>query len=159
MQVLVELRNDFPRLQTAGVGTQALHPARQHAHEAEILFDDGQHVGPQHFYRYIALLAVTALQRGKVNLRDRGTGHRLALEAAEDLTDRAAECAFDRGDRHIRAEGRHTVLQARKFVRDILRQEIAPGRKHLSELDEDRTQSLQRLAHALPTRRLQIASH
>jgi hypothetical protein len=50
-------------------------------------------------------------------------------------------------------------LQAGKFVGDILRQQVAPGRQHLAELDEDRTQSLQRLAQALAARRLKIAPH
>ena len=55
-------------------------------------------------------------------------------------------------------ERRHAVLQQRQFVGDVGRQQVAPGRQHLAELDEDRAQVLQRLAQALAARRRQVAA-
>jgi hypothetical protein len=43
---------------------------------------------------------------------------------------------------------RHAVLQTGQFVGDIERQQVAPGRQDLPELDKDRPQALQRLAQA-----------
>ena len=101
--------------------------------------------------------AVAVLERGEVHLRDRGAGHRLALEAGEDRVDRPAEGALDGRDGHAGIERRHPVLQPRQFVGDVGRQQVAPGRQHLAELHEDRAQVFQRLAQALAARRAQIA--
>ena len=38
------------------------------------------------------------------------------------------------------------------------RQQVAPGRQHLAELDEDRAEPLQRLAQALAARRVEVAA-
>jgi hypothetical protein len=63
------------------------------------------------------------------------------------------------GDRHARRKRRHAVLQQGQFVGDVGRQQVAPGRQHLAELDEDRPEVLQRLAQALAARRRQVAPH
>ena len=43
---------------------------------------------------------------------------------------------------------RHLVLQPREFVGDVGGQQVAPGRQHLAELDEQRPQGLEREAQA-----------
>ena len=47
-----------------------------------------------------------------------------------------------------RRERRHAVLQLGQFVGQVQRQQVAPRRQHLAELDEDRPQPLQRQAQA-----------
>ena len=39
---------------------------------------------------------------------------------------------------------RHPILQLGEFVGDVFRQQIAAGRQNLAELDEDRTEILER---------------
>ena len=46
-------------------------------------------------------------------------------------------------------EGRNAVLQLRELVGDVRRQQVAPRRDHLPELDEDRPEVLERAAQAL----------
>ena len=54
-------------------------------------------------------------------------------------------------------ERRHAVLQLRELVRDVGRQQVAPRRQHLAELDEDRAEALERQAQAHRARARQIA--
>ena len=80
---------------------------------------------------------------GEVHLRDRGAGHRLGAEAGEDLVDRPAE-----GLLHQRARPAPPGRAARgpaagRAPRRSRRQQVAPRRQHLAELDEDRPEPLQ----------------
>ena len=52
---------------------------------------------------------------------------------------------------------RHAVLQLRELVGDVGGQQVAAGREHLAELDEDRPQLLQREAQTLCARRGKVA--
>jgi hypothetical protein len=54
VQVFIELGHHFARLEAAPIARQPLHPARHGAHEGEVIFDHGQHVGPQHLDRDLA---------------------------------------------------------------------------------------------------------
>ena len=49
-------------------------------------------------------------------------------------------------------ERRHAVLQLRELVGDVGRQQVAPRREHLAELDEDRAELLERQAQPLAAR-------
>ena len=53
---------------------------------------------------------------------------------------------------------RHAVLQPGELVGDVGRQEVAPGREHLAELDEDRAEPLEAQAQALAARRVEPAA-
>ncbi len=50
------------------------------------------------------------------------------------------------------------VLQARELVGDVGRQQVAPRRQHLAELDEDRAEPLQAEAQAHAARRVEAAA-
>ena len=52
-------------------------------------------------------------------------------------------------------ERRHAVLQLGQFVGEVRRQQVAPRRQHLAELDEDRPEPLQALAQPHAARRIQ----
>ena len=81
-----------------------------------------------------------------MHLRDRSARHRLRLEVFEHPADRSAEGALHLGHRKSGRKWRHLVLQLRQLVGDVGRQQIAAGREHLAELDEDRPERLEREA-------------
>ena len=83
-----------------------------------------------------------------MHLRDGGARHRQRLELLEHLRHRPAERAFELGVGERGRKRRHLVLQPRQFVGDIGGQQVAPGGEHLAELDEQRSQGLQRQAQA-----------
>ena len=62
--------------------------------------------------------------------------------------DRLAVDARQRRDHLFGRERRHAVLQLGELVGDVERQQVAPRREHLAELDEDRPQLLQGEAQA-----------
>jgi len=92
-----------------------------------------------------------------MHLRHRCACNRLRIEALEDLAHGLAVGAMERGQHVGQRERRHPVLQLRELVGDIGRQEIAPRRQHLPELDEDRAEGGERLAQAHRARRREIA--
>ena len=87
-----------------------------------------------------------------MHLRDRRARDRLALERRVELGERPAEAALDLGKREVGRKRWHPVLQLRKLVGDIGRQQIAPRGEHLAKLDEDRPQPLEGLAQPLTAR-------
>ena len=142
VQVLVELGHHLARLEALAVGRQAVYPRGHHADQAHILVDDLQHAGAQHFHRHLALASVLVTQGGEMHLRDGCAGHRLPIEAQENLADRLAERPLDDGDGLLGRKRRHAVLQQRQLIGDVRRQQVAPGGQHLAKLDEDRPQFL-----------------
>ena len=69
----------------------------------------------------------------------------VAVERLEHLVDglaveRASSVATTCSER----KRRHAVLQLRELVGDVGRQQVAPRRQHLPELDEDRPEVLER---------------
>ncbi len=143
VQVLVELGHHFARAQPLAVAPQLLHQQRAGLQQRQVLVDRRVHAGPQHLDRDLAAGQRAAPEHGEVHLRDRGAGHRLVLEAGEHLVEPAAEAALDLAHRQHGIERRHAVLQGGEFVGDVGRQQVAPGRKHLAELDEDRPEVFQ----------------
>ena len=65
--------------------------------------------------------------------------------------------ARDDRRRDLRREWRNAILKQREFVGDIGRQQVAPCRQHLAELDEDRTEVLERTAQAHAARQGEVA--
>jgi hypothetical protein len=92
-----------------------------------------------------------------VDLRNRGAGDRGAIERLEYLVDRLRVNALERRHHLVRRKRRDLVLQLGQLVGDVSRQEVAPRRQHLSELDEDRAQILQRQTKPHGARRRYIA--
>ena len=97
VQVFVELGHHLAWLEPLAIGRQPLDPAGHHAHQAQVLVDDRQHARAQHLDGHLAFAALRGPQHRKVHLRDRRTGHRLALERDEDLVQRLAQRALDGG--------------------------------------------------------------
>ena len=153
VQVAVELGHHVARPQPLAVGRQALDPARQRVQQRHVVVDDVQHARAQHLHGHLAAV----VQRGEVDLRDRGTGHRLGLELAEHGIDRLAQALLDQAAGLGGGDWRHLVLQPRQFVGDVRRHQIAPGGQHLAKLDENRAQGLQRQPQALAARRVEAA--
>ena len=151
VQVVVELGNHFARLQSLAIGRQPLDPARQGAHQRDVVVDHRQHVGSQHLDGNFAAV----LQRGEMNLRDRSTGHRLDLEAGEHGFDALAESLFDQLTCLSGGEWRYVVLQLREFVGNVRWDQVAPRRQHLTELHEDRPEALERQPQALSSRHVE----
>ena len=60
---------------------------------------------------------------------------------------------FDDGDGLSAGKRRHLILQLGQLASDIVWQQIAPRGKYLPEFDENRPQSLQRLAQTHGARR------
>ena len=135
VEVGVELGHHLSRLEALAVGRQALHPAGHHVHEGQVFFNQAQHAWPQDLDSHLAPLR----QSGKVNLRDGGAGHGLALEGGKNLVQRAAKRALDDGHCHIGVKRLHLVLQKGQLVGNFGRQEVTPGGEHLAKLDENGT--------------------
>ena len=100
--------------------------------------------GPQHLDRDLRAVG----QPRDVHLRDRRAGDGRAVELGEHLVDRPAVDALQRGDHLLGRERRDAVLQLRELVGDVGRQQIAPRREHLPELDEDRSERFERAAQS-----------
>ena len=156
VQVLVELGDHLARLQALAVGRHALDPAAPSCASAP---------GPSSIAGSMpGRSTLTATSRavlcsdGEVHLRDRGAGDRLASKLAKIASIGPAERALDRARRAtVGRERRHAVLQLGELVGDVGRQQVAPGRQHLAELDEDRAEPLERQAQALAARRVEAA--
>ncbi len=85
------------------------------------MFDDGQDAGAQDLDRDLAAIR----EHREMHLGHRGRGHRGALEVGEDLVHRLAVGLLQLGDGQFRGKGRHAILQARQFVGDVQRQQVA----------------------------------
>ena len=94
------------------------------------------------------------MQTGGVHLGDGGGGQRVAVEACEQAVGGLAEAAFHLGQRLFSGERRHFVLELGQLLPDVRRQQVLAGGEGLAELDEDRTQILQRLPDPVPACRL-----
>ena len=159
VQVLVELGDYLARLEAPPIGKDAFNPGRHHAHQRQVLVDCQQHARAEHLDRNVTLPSVPTTQYGKVHLGNRRTGHRLMLERSKYLTQRLSKRPFDAGNRDLRGKWWHPVLQTGQFVGHIQRKQVAPCREHLPELDENWTESLQRLAQSLAARSVQASTH
>ncbi len=91
-------------------------------------------------------------QLGGVHLGDRGGGQRHFLESAQVRVERRAVGALDAGARHRARERRHVVLQLGQLVGDVVGQQVASRGQGLAELDEDRSELLEREPQPLGAR-------
>ncbi len=143
-QRLLEFADDVARPETLAVGPQLLDQRRGGAQERDVLVDHLCDVRSQHLDRDLGAVG----QLGKMHLRDRRARHRYAVERPEHLVDGLAVEAHERRDHGVRRERRHPVLQLGELVGDVERNQVATGRKHLPELDEDGPEILEREAQA-----------
>ncbi|CWP22091.1 Uncharacterised protein [Neisseria meningitidis] len=139
VQVFVELRHHFERLQTLAVGKQTLHPNRAETHQRQILFDKGQKVGAQNFDSH----SFARMQAGFVYLGDGRAGDGLGFKFRIQLFDGLTQRFFDLFTRKPRVKRRHFVLQLCQFDGVIVRNQIRACGQNLPELDENRPQAFQ----------------
>jgi len=110
MQIFVKLSHHLARFEAFAIVGQTLHPACHHAQEVQILVDHIQHARAQHLDGDLAMVAAALLEHGKVDLCNRGAGHRLPLERDEDVIDLLLEGALNDADGHFAGKGWHAVL-------------------------------------------------
>ncbi|MBI5105850.1 MAG: response regulator, partial [Solirubrobacterales bacterium] len=89
------------------------------------------------------------LQHRRMGLADRCGRQRLGVEGGEDLGGRATELASDDGLDVLPRYGGRRVLQPRQLRLVLRRQQVGPCGEDLAELDERRTQLLEREPHVL----------
>ena len=104
--------------------------------------DDRGDTGAQHFDRD----GGAVMQAREMHLRHRGRRDRRGLEFGEDFGQRFFVRSFQRGNGLAGRKRRHPVLQLGELVGDVERHQIAPGREHLPELDENGAERFQRTA-------------
>ena len=141
VQVLAEFADDFARLEPFAIGPHRLDQPGSGVEQGKITVDDAGDARPQDLHRHLAAVG----QRRKMDLRDRGARHRLALERGKHLVHGFAIYPFQNGERLGGRKRGHAVLQGGQFIGYVVRDQVTPRRQHLTELDEDRTQTLQRL--------------
>lgn len=90
------------------------------------------------------LPAFGALDLGRMHLRDRGGGNRIA-EARIELADRPSERAFDIGLGGSRGKEGHAVLKLRQVVGEFDADDIRPRCQELSDLHIRGTEPLDSL--------------
>jgi len=109
---------------------------------------EDRQVGPDHPVEVRALDLehdlLPALERRAVDLRDRGGRQRLLLELAEHVVDLSAELRLDQLADPRRVERGDLVLQLAQLDHQAHRDQVGPGGHHLPQLDEGRTELLQR---------------
>jgi hypothetical protein len=153
VQVLVELRHHFPRLESPAIGPEGFQQVGGDLQQRNVMLDHRLDAGAQDLDRDLAAIR----QHREMHLRHRRRGNRRPVEGGEDLVHRLAIGLFELGDGQFRRKGRHAVLQLRQLVGDVQRQQVASGRQQLAELDEDRPQVFQGLAQAHGARGRQVA--
>ena len=136
MQVFVEFSDHFTRLQAAPFWPDLLQQHRRHFKQGKVVLDDAIDARAQHLDRNLGAVG----QARQMNLCDRGGGYRRAFKVTENLIDRFAIKTFQHVQCLCGGEGRDAVLQQRELVGEVGRQQVAPGRQHLAELDEDRSE-------------------
>ena len=155
VQVVVELGHHLAGLEPLAVGPGPFDHPRQLVQQLQVVVHHLQHAGAQHFHRHFAATAAGFAQRREMHLGDRRTGHRRGVELFEHLVELLAEGLFDQGHRLHARKRRHPVLQQGQFVGHVQRQQVTPGRQHLTELDEDGAEFFQRHAQARAARGVQ----
>src|SRR5687768_636868 len=70
------------------------------------------------------------------------------IKSGKERLQRLAKRALYLSHCQFRSKRRHLVLELCQLVSDVERQQVAPRRQHLAELDEDRAERLERLAQA-----------
>ena len=110
--------------------------------------------GPQHLDRDLAAVAAAPRSAPARSTRSRPARRRSSRRPRRSAgrTRVSTSCARDRGRKR-----RHAVLQLRELVGEVGRQQVAPRRQHLAELDEDRAEPLEAEPQALAARRVEAA--
>ena len=95
-----------------------------------------------------------------MDLADRGSGERLAVELDEEALDRLAELLVDDALDLLVRERAHVVLEPAQLGDDVRRQHVGPHREELAELDEGRAELVEELAEVLAAlRRRAVDEH
>jgi hypothetical protein len=148
-----EVTLHLARPQPSSLTPQPFDHRRRRMHQREVVLDDLGDIGSQHLHGHRCAVRKFA----EVHLRDGRAGDGRQVERLEYFRERPAEHPDDRRLDLVRRKWWDAVLQERQLVCDVGRQQIAPRRQHLPELDEDRTEILECTAQAYAARRREIA--
>ena len=129
------MRTDF-----VGMRMQAAESIGQQTHQRDIGPDAGFDVGTQHFHNDLAAV----LQPCRMHLGNRGRSQRLVIEALEHCRQWLAETGFNQSPCLCRRKGLHLITQTGQLIGDVGGKQIAARGQHLTELDEQRAEFLQR---------------
>ena len=122
------------------LGRETGHQTGQRLHQPQVGFDDRLDVGADHLDDD---LAATLLQASGMHLGDGGRRQWRLVEVVKQGLDGATQAQLDLLARRLTTEGGHPVLQQSQLFGDIRRQQVAAGREHLAELDEDGAKGLE----------------
>ncbi len=139
--MLFEFLNHLAGFQATSVGPKPLDQISRNLDQRNVVRNGQRDAGTQDFDGHFAAI----VQHGKMHLSDRRAGYRRFLETFECFEQGLAVCGLQQGDGLNGWERRHLILQLGQLVGKIRRHQIAPGGEHLSEFDENRTQTLQSL--------------
>ena len=117
------------------------------------MLNDGRDAGAQYLDGDFAAV----VQPREMHLRHRGAGNGDRVELREHFPFRPAVGARERRVCKFRRERRHLVLQPRKFVGNVGRQEVAARGQQLAEFDEYRAQRFECQPQPHRARRFQPA--
>ena len=126
--------DDLDEAQAAQLRRDALGEPRGEEHVLEVAGEALLDARAQHLHGDRRAVPRASVDRGAVDLRDRGRRDRLA-ELGEQRVDLRAEGRLDDGDRRLAAHRRHAVLQALEFERDLGPDDVGAGRQELAHLD------------------------
>ena len=144
MKRFVELMNDGSQPQALSVTPEFFTKRRKQIQQFDVASDPFLHFGTQNLHRNFT----PVVQRREMHLRNGSRRDRNAIERGKQLFRRCTQRFRYLSDSQRRIERRHTILQFFQFIGDFRRQQIASGRKHLPELDENRPQLFQCLSQS-----------
>src|SRR5258706_4375969 len=154
LQMPFELGHHFPGLEPAAVRPELLDKAGGDIEQRDVLDDDRRNSRTQNLDGDFE----SDGQHGEMDLRHRSAGDCHRIETFENLVDRQAVGAFQRAIGLFDRERRHSVLQPGELISDIERDQIAPRRQHLAELDEYRSERFKCEAQAFAAWTVELAA-
>ena len=134
MQVFGKLGHHFTRFQAATIFRKAFNELGKGIEQIDIMVHHLMHARTQYLDGHITAI----VQSCKMHLRYGSGSDRLRVEFAVGLANSHAEATFNFSHRQGRIERRYPILQLGQFVSKVWRQQVAAGREHLAELNEDR---------------------
>ena len=119
-------------MKRAQVGHVALCQARQIAEHIQISENDPVHMRPLHLDDRL----LAGVQRGAMDLRNRGRSKRHRVDLGEQLGQRLLQLAFNNCSNDRKLFVRGTVLEFGKFMQILRREDIGTCTQELAEFNE-----------------------
>ena len=139
-----QLGDQGARAVSGDLGAGLFGLSRQFGDQAQVGLDAGAHAGAADFQHHLGPVQ----KGGAMDLGDGGGGQGRHVKTAEDLFGRPAQRRLDVRAQNIEVQGGPAALQPFEFLDPVGRQQVRAGRQNLAQLDEGRTQRLQRQPRA-----------